>query len=432
MELISVIRTLARWFWLIVIIVGVTTAVILLTQRHAETVYESTITLEITQPDPETVALYDEYNYRSERDKIVIALNKFIEVAQYDITRQRTMDTLDIDEAYALKVDTELGADFVYITATASSPELARKVARTHAQEAIKYFGELRTQPLAQALLYFELEVADALHEIEAAEQALLEFRRANGFISIQDELAIQNNVLNQLEILKWLGNDSASSVLSPGTGFDINDILTATEGLPEDDMLALDQLIVNQRQRLIAIAQLEPEYYALQQDITIAREKYNTLASKFTEAELKASFASHVFFIQVIDDANLPTAPSNNHQEVFFGILGSLGFSVLLVFLLDYIRDGKTRLQLVHDAGNGTQALFVLTDEEVQQLRAAENRTQDASELKRLQALRLYGTGMRAETILDIHQCDPRTFLEWVADFQDERNHAREYQPNN
>lgn len=61
----------------------------------------------------------------------------------------------------------------------------------------------------------------------------------------------------------------------------------------------------------------------------------------------------------------------------------------------------------------------FRLNDEEQKQLRAREQQTKAAAERKRLQAVRLYGSGMGMAAILDICLCAESSVREWVRDYQ-------------
>jgi transposase len=61
----------------------------------------------------------------------------------------------------------------------------------------------------------------------------------------------------------------------------------------------------------------------------------------------------------------------------------------------------------------------FQLNEQEIEQFRQAEQRTRDVHELKRLQAVRLYGTGMAIKQIMDIHNCGASSIREWVQKYQ-------------
>jgi transposase len=61
----------------------------------------------------------------------------------------------------------------------------------------------------------------------------------------------------------------------------------------------------------------------------------------------------------------------------------------------------------------------FQLNDQAIEQFRQAEQRTRDVHELKRLQAVRLYGTGMAIRQIMDIHNSGESSIREWVQKYQ-------------
>ncbi len=56
----------------------------------------------------------------------------------------------------------------------------------------------------------------------------------------------------------------------------------------------------------------------------------------------------------------------------------------------------------------------FVLDEEEQKELQQAEGQTQDTRELKRLQAVRLYGSGYGVSEIVQITSCSWRALMDW------------------
>jgi transposase len=56
----------------------------------------------------------------------------------------------------------------------------------------------------------------------------------------------------------------------------------------------------------------------------------------------------------------------------------------------------------------------FTLSEQESKAFQRAEDATQDVRELKRLQAVRLYGTGQSVETIRTIVGCSWRAMMDW------------------
>jgi len=62
----------------------------------------------------------------------------------------------------------------------------------------------------------------------------------------------------------------------------------------------------------------------------------------------------------------------------------------------------------------------FTLTEEEIQEFEQAEGRTRDVRELKRLQAVRLYGQGVATQDIMNVVQCSDRRIREWSHNYTD------------
>ena len=61
----------------------------------------------------------------------------------------------------------------------------------------------------------------------------------------------------------------------------------------------------------------------------------------------------------------------------------------------------------------------FQLTEEEITAFRQAEAQTRDVRELKRLQALRLYGTGESVDTIQKLVGCGPASPRQWAIEYR-------------
>jgi transposase len=61
----------------------------------------------------------------------------------------------------------------------------------------------------------------------------------------------------------------------------------------------------------------------------------------------------------------------------------------------------------------------FQLSETEIGQLRRREQQTRQAAELKRLQAVRLYGSGMRIAQIMDMVGCAESSIRAWVREYR-------------
>jgi len=61
----------------------------------------------------------------------------------------------------------------------------------------------------------------------------------------------------------------------------------------------------------------------------------------------------------------------------------------------------------------------FQLTEDEIRAFRQAEEQTRDVRELKRLQAVRLYGLGEAVDTIQKLVGCGPVSPAQWAMDYR-------------
>src|SRR5215470_12211980 len=63
----------------------------------------------------------------------------------------------------------------------------------------------------------------------------------------------------------------------------------------------------------------------------------------------------------------------------------------------------------------------FELDETELRQLRAREQQTERVAELKRLQAVRLYGSGLGMAQLVNMVGCAESSIREWVQDYKRE-----------
>ncbi|MCI0714050.1 MAG: Wzz/FepE/Etk N-terminal domain-containing protein [Chloroflexi bacterium] len=326
-EAVEVLRIIWRRLWLIIIIVGVTLGLLMFRARIADPVYEADVTLMITTPDREDVAVTDEYTFTSDRDLIVTAVNSFVEIAQYDEVKDRTKAVLSVTKDYDVTVDAEIGADLIYVIVTVDEAELAQQIANTHAEQAIQYFGELRARPSTVGLGYFENELAAASQELTDAESAMTVFLTENNIaVSLEDEIALQQEVLEELEIAQVQGQT---------TGSESSDELSFVV----DGSRSVAELIRDKRDRLNELILLRPQYNLLKGDVERAQRRYDTLSARMTDTELRGSFAGEALFVQIIKEAEQPESPRNQTtQTLILGFIASLGFGILSAFALDYV----------------------------------------------------------------------------------------------
>ena len=335
MELIGILKVLRRWWWLLALFLIATAGALFLYFQSIEDIYMAEVTINVIRPDSEDIEVFDERNYTETRIEIINSLNKFVDVIEYPEVRQRTLTELNITEDYVIDTETRAGADFVFLQVFASTPELARDIANVHAEHSIKRYGEIRANSLNEAVLFFEDEVSIAKQELADAEQALTDFRLEHGIVSVSEELDIGRRVLERLNVIQ--AQTEFNSAVTEITQSVLEAILGASDDESGTNAEDIDNLINVQRQDLSALVILEPEYQLLVDTINTARDKYSIVTEKLVEAELRQSFASQAFFVQIIQEADLPSSSENDTLRILvFAISTSLGLAISLALILD------------------------------------------------------------------------------------------------
>lgn len=333
MELIDILRVMRRWLWLIVAIVVVSQLALWLGMRSADPVYTASVRLQISTPQREEIALYDEYRSIGLRDEIAVAINNFVELVQSDEVFARTVSKLDLvgeDAEYELEADSVADADFVDVSAKARSSTLAADIANTHAAVAVAYYGELRAQATRAEMDLLADQLEMAAGAFQASEKAFSEFRNQNGIFSLDSQLATQERLLEQLQLAR------DTLVLEAAASITATEAITATT---IDPISEVDRLIAQRQSELDRFTALVPEYNVLEQKVEQARAAYQHLLKKYGEAELKATAVQAANFIQIIQPAAAPDEPDSDWPILaMLALVGGLGLGVVLAFLLEYV----------------------------------------------------------------------------------------------
>jgi len=160
-----------------------------------------------------------------------------------------------------------------------------------------------------------------AAENIDLAKAELDIFLDENHISAVQSEITLLQTVLEQLNLER-----------------DQRILAEPKSGVPEG-IVSIDALIVEQRILLEQLSLLEPEFNFLLVDVQQTRSRYELISGKYNEAQLKADTVLSANFIQIIAPAIAPSfADSSLKSALIFGFVGSLGFSLLLIFVLDYL----------------------------------------------------------------------------------------------
>lgn len=409
MELLNILNILKRWIWLIVLIISLTIIIQIYLSSQSGVQFEATSKIQVLTPDREDVSVTDTYLFTSDRDEITVAINNFLKIANNQEVQEMTNLDLNNNEALDVSVRAELGADLVYVTAKADSPELAALIANTYSKNAISYYGKIRSQASEQAFSHFTTQLELAQEDLNAASEKLKTFQSANGITTPSDDISIiqaslqrLNEAKDNLQIDKILqgpadGNLGESELAQLGLleidlqavyleilklenelqeinnsnepdSIRINELneeiklyqlrldyleeqkTSVLNSFQEEDSstssseVEIDRLISIQKIKLAEVSALEFEYNNLVEDINREQENVNFLAEKANQASLMQAFAKQATFLQIIESAEPSTGPASNNLIIYvLGIVGSLGLSLLTVFVLDYLTQGRS-----------------------------------------------------------------------------------------
>jgi|GEM_PF-1533265 len=349
---------------------------------NTDPVFESQVKLQMTAPQEENVSIFSQRSSINARDELTIARNNFMEVLDSAVVWSRTIKKLDLrgaDANYDIDITALRDADFIYITVQARTAELAEQIANTHTTTAIEYYGEVRAKPSSAVKDFLAKELESAGEERRASELAFTQFKIDNGVANLESELSNMQVLVNQLQLERDTG--TAAEYTNPqlkgllgiidnlrierekafGRGevavverYD-QSIQRYTTQLAELQSSAnapsgIDEVIVRRQEELQRLAQLEPKYNELQENVKRSRQEYDLLEDKYGEAVLKENTVKAASFIQIVEPAIAPTAPVPTKLRVLLilAVAGSLGLGVMWVFLLEYIANRKAPVPLV------------------------------------------------------------------------------------
>lgn len=343
MELTDLLKIVRRWLWLIIAIVVVTELAVWFGTQSAESVYTATTGLQISTPQREEVAAYNQYRFNP-RDEIAVAINNFVELLQSDEVYRRTISQLGLKESesvYTITAKRVSDADFVNVTVEAPTPELAAEIANTHIGVAIAYYGELRAQSTRAEQDLFTGQLSVAEQELAAAEKALAEFRTQHGFYAFDTQMSTQQRLIEQLQLERdrRLLEQATTAI----TATDSGTTSTSATALPTIDPVGeVDKLIAQRMKELEHYTALAPQYHLLAQNVEQAQTVYQDLLGKYNTAELTATGVEAASFIQVIKPA-YARSESSWPKLAVLALAGSLGLGVMLALLLQYLSGAES-----------------------------------------------------------------------------------------
>lgn len=201
-ELKSYGAILRRWFWLILLLVVVTIAVIYYRSFTAPPIYQASVTLQVIAQEPEEVALFTPLRGTGTEEQIRAVRGEFVSILESTTIAWRTVGELDMNiNARQLLEDISVRWEdaFITIMAQAVGPQAAEALVSTHVNKALEYYRQVRSLPVEIAEQFIAEQLQDSREELAEAEKYFLEFKLKHKIGSLDREIGALQDVIRAL-----------------------------------------------------------------------------------------------------------------------------------------------------------------------------------------------------------------------------------------
>ncbi len=327
MEFINILRVIWHWRSLIISMVIVAAAALVIRMRVIDPVYEANVMLQLTTPQIEDVELFERYRYVEIRDQVSVARNNLTQILLSKEIYHQTVDQLDLSQKqspYEVEVNPLRDSDFISVVVKSDNPDLAAEIANAHVNASVEYYGELRAKPAnaEKELLFTQLQIAEM--DFISSITAFNDFKSKNGINSLQSDILMAEDYLQRIKYER---------------DREIFDRAVAVDLTQPDIAAKLETLITERESELQRLVSLEPSYLQLEEEARQARDRYEYIHDKYDEAQLKVIAVQAANFIQIIELAETPLETQTDFvRTLVIPLIGTLGFAILLAFLLEYL----------------------------------------------------------------------------------------------
>jgi len=193
---------LRRWFWLILLLVVVTIAVIYYRSFTAPPVYQASVTLQVIAQEPEEVALFTPLRGTGTEEQIRAVRGQFVSILESTTIAWRTVGELDLNiSARQLLEDITVRQEdeFVTVMAQAVGPQAAEALVSAHVNQALDYYRQVRSRPVEIAEQFIAEQLQDSKEELAEAEKNFLEFKLKHKIDSLHREISALQDVIRAL-----------------------------------------------------------------------------------------------------------------------------------------------------------------------------------------------------------------------------------------
>lgn len=367
---------LKRRFWVILLLLVATMAVVLVRAALTPAAYRSSMRLQIIPMEPEEVALYTRLGAESSMETIEYIYFDFSGLLGAPRMAQLTLADAGVDMPVselvkAITVERDQVGDLMSVSLTATAPEVAEQLLRRHVDIVLSEFRANRALPTAASGKFLAAELARVEQELEAARVAVLEFKLENRVESLDRALAAEEQALRDLNstqqkaeietkrleaVIAALEAQLKEAEAATAAETD-GDAIAATTRLAQDlrqqiglrqidaagqraEAAAIVPALAKRQANLASLLTLAGRYQELQDKVQEKLDLRAFLTGKAREARLKEAQTRSVGYVQVVSEPTTPKSqlPTNTVRTALLGALLSIVAGIILIFVLEFI----------------------------------------------------------------------------------------------
>ena len=367
---------LKRRFWVILLLVAATMAVVLIRAALTPPLYRSSMRLQIIPLEPGEVTLYTRMDAVSSSDTISYIYFDFSGFLKTPRMAQLTLaDTgieMSVDEFLRnITVERDPIGDLMSVSLTSTSPEAAETLLRRHVDIALEAFRANRALSTESAGKFLETELALAEKDLEDARSAVLQFKLENRIESLDRALAAEEQAIRDLNGAQQASEievkqlqavigvleaqlkdaetaapaevDSAAAAGAARLAQDLREQISLRQVEVASQQAAVEAIVPltsKHQANLASLITLGGQYEALQDTVQEKLDTRNFLEAKAREARLKENQTRSVGYLSAINAPTTPGTqlPTQTVRTALLGALLSIIAGIILIYVLEFI----------------------------------------------------------------------------------------------
>lgn len=215
MDLMTLPGAFARWWSMFVLIVAAALLGLGVRLATSPPAYDASVAIQISAPTADNVPLLSSGNNSSSslRDSLLLVSNDFTFVAESPEVRDLTIQRLNLqgsDTKFSMTIKPVTDSSYLTLTVQARTPQLARAIASTQAQEAIQYYGELRAKPATTTVELLNNQLQATQATITSLQSASASAQSGPNAVALQQATANYQSLLQKRSDALLAAQDAA------------------------------------------------------------------------------------------------------------------------------------------------------------------------------------------------------------------------------